>query len=134
LAAPFATRLLQRFCLADPGAELLRRWCRVAWRLTQCHTDLKDEFYKRVKIPALVRAVSQLTLEKQQLRDMHAGTGGGVVPFPGRVRPAPSTDGQAGGHAMRLPPPHAAFSRVSTTGPGTFLTLDGKRVAGGYHS
>jgi hypothetical protein len=24
---------------------------------------------------------------------------------------------------MRLPPPHAAFSRVSTTGPGTFLTL-----------
>jgi septal ring factor EnvC (AmiA/AmiB activator) len=93
--------------------------------LTQRHTDLKNEFYKRVKdtgadnedgarlratiarlrqtiagknrelaqlradVPALVRAVSQLTLENQQLRDMHAGTGGSVVPFPGRVPARP---------------------------------------------
>jgi seryl-tRNA synthetase len=88
--------------------------------LTQRHTDLKNEFYQRIKehgagnedearlratiatlrktiasknrelaqlradVPALVRAVSQLTLENQQLRDMRSGTGGSVVPFPGR--------------------------------------------------
>jgi septal ring factor EnvC (AmiA/AmiB activator) len=86
--------------------------------LTQRHTDLKTEFYQRVKergtdnedearlratiarlrktidsknrelaqlradVPALVRAVNQLTLENQQLRE--ARTGGSVVPFPGR--------------------------------------------------
>lgn len=88
--------------------------------LTQRHTDLKNEFYQRIKehgadnedearlrttiarlrktieaknrelaqlradVPALVRAVSQLTLENQQLRDMRSGAGGSVVPFPGR--------------------------------------------------
>ena len=88
--------------------------------LTQRHTDLKDEFYQRIReagadngdearlratiarlrqtiagknkelsqlradVPALVRAVHQLTLENQQLRDMHASTGGSVIPFPGR--------------------------------------------------
>jgi seryl-tRNA synthetase len=91
--------------------------------LTQRHTDLKDEFYQRIKargadnadearlrativqlrktiaaknkelaqlradVPALVRAVSQLTLENQRLRDMRASPGGSVVPFPG---PAPA--------------------------------------------
>jgi septal ring factor EnvC (AmiA/AmiB activator) len=92
--------------------------------LTQRHTDLKNEFYQRIKergagnedearlratiarlrktieaknrelaqlradVPALVRAVSQLTLENQQLRDMHASPGS-VVPFPGRKPPRP---------------------------------------------
>jgi septal ring factor EnvC (AmiA/AmiB activator) len=91
--------------------------------LTQRHTDLKNEFCKRVKdtgadnedearlratiarlrqtiaaknrelaqlrtdVPALVRAVSQLTLENQQLRDARAG--GSVVPFPGRTPARP---------------------------------------------
>jgi len=93
--------------------------------LTQRHTDLKDEFYQRIKergadngdearlratiaqlrktiagknkelaqlradVPALVRAVNQLTMENQQLRDMHASPGGSVVPFRSRapVRP-----------------------------------------------
>jgi hypothetical protein len=95
--------------------------------LTQRHTDLKNEFYQRIKehgegnedearlratiarlrktieaknrelaqlradVPALVRAVSQLTLENHQLRDMRSGTGGSVVPFPGR-QPARSRD------------------------------------------
>jgi septal ring factor EnvC (AmiA/AmiB activator) len=35
----------------------------------------------RADVPALVRAVSQLALENQQLRDMRAGSGS-VVPFP----------------------------------------------------
>jgi hypothetical protein len=88
--------------------------------LTQRHTDLKNEFYQRIKecgaanedearlratiarlrrtiagknkelaqlrtdVPALVRAVNQLTLENQQLRDTHARTSGSVIPFPGR--------------------------------------------------
>jgi hypothetical protein len=92
--------------------------------LTQRHTDLKNEFYDRIKgsgahnedearlratiarlrqtianknrelaqlradVPALVRAVSQLTLENQQLREMRAA-GGPVVPFPGRVPARP---------------------------------------------
>jgi len=92
--------------------------------LTQRHTDLKDEFYQRIRergadngdearlratiaklrqtianknkelaqlradVPALVRAVNQLTLENQQLRDMHAD-GGVVVPFPDRVPARP---------------------------------------------
>jgi len=87
--------------------------------LTQRHTDLKNEFYQRIKergspnedearlratiarlrqtiagknkelaqlradVPALVRVVHQLTLENQQLRDMHASAGR-VGPFPGR--------------------------------------------------
>jgi len=91
--------------------------------LTQRHTDLKNEFYQRVKergadnedearlratiarlrktidgknrelaqlradVPALVRAVNQLTLENQQLRDARAG--GSVVPFPRRVPARP---------------------------------------------
>ncbi|MGH3281510.1 MAG: hypothetical protein ACRDNW_20565 [Trebonia sp.] len=91
--------------------------------LTQRHTDLKNEFYQRVKergagnedearlratiarlrktidgknrelaqlradVPALVRAVNQLTLENQQLRDARAS--GSVVPFPGRVPARP---------------------------------------------
>jgi septal ring factor EnvC (AmiA/AmiB activator) len=93
--------------------------------LTQRHTDLKNEFYQRIRehgtvnedearlratiarlgktidaknrelaqlradVPALVRAVSQLTLENQQLRDMRSGTGGSVVPFPGRAPARP---------------------------------------------
>jgi septal ring factor EnvC (AmiA/AmiB activator) len=92
--------------------------------LTQRHTDLKTEFYQRIKekgadnedearlraaiaqlkktladknkelaqlradVPALVRAVNQLTLENQQLRDIHAA-GGTVVPFPGRAPARP---------------------------------------------
>jgi septal ring factor EnvC (AmiA/AmiB activator) len=92
--------------------------------LTQRHTDLKNEFYQRIKehgadnedetrlratisklrqtiasknrelaqlradVPALVRAVSQLTLENQQLRDMRTADGS-VVPFPGRVPARP---------------------------------------------
>jgi len=93
--------------------------------LTQRHTDLKTEFYRRISeagaangdearlratiarlrqtiaskntelarlradVPALVRTVHQLTLENQQLRGLHAGSGGSVIPFPGRepVRP-----------------------------------------------
>jgi septal ring factor EnvC (AmiA/AmiB activator) len=91
--------------------------------LTQRHTDLKNEFYQRVKecgadnedeaqlratiarlrktidgknrelaqaradVPALVRAINQLTLENQQLRDARAD--GSVVPFPGRVPARP---------------------------------------------
>ncbi len=93
--------------------------------LTQRHTDLKNEFYQRVRergapsedetrlratiarlkktieaknselaqaradVPSLVRAVNQLTLENQQLRDMRSGNSGTVIPFPGRgtVRP-----------------------------------------------
>lgn len=97
--------------------------------LTQRHTDLKNEFYQRIRdtgadngdevrlratiarlrqtiagknkelsqlradVPALVRAVHQLTLENQQLRDMRASTGS-VVPFPGREPARPATDGQ----------------------------------------
>jgi septal ring factor EnvC (AmiA/AmiB activator) len=94
--------------------------------LTQRHTDLKNEFYQRVRergapsedearlratiarlkktieaknselaqlradVPALVRAVSQLTLENQQLRDAHSLHGRGVVvPFPGATLPRP---------------------------------------------
>ena len=92
--------------------------------LTQRHTDLKNEFYQRIRelgadngdearlrattarlrktiegknkelaqlradVPALVRTVNQLTLENQQLRDMHAN-GSVVVPFPGRVPARP---------------------------------------------
>ena len=92
--------------------------------LTQRHTDLKNEFYQRIKehgadngdearlratiarlrktiearnrelaqlradVPALVRAVSQLTMENQQLRDARAA-GGSVIPFPGRVPARP---------------------------------------------
>jgi hypothetical protein len=92
--------------------------------LTQRHTDLKNEFYQRIRehgadnedetrlratiarlgktidaknrelaqlradVPALVRAVSQLTLENQQLRDMRTA-GGSVVPFPGRAPARP---------------------------------------------
>ena len=89
--------------------------------LTQRHTDLKDEFYQRIRdaapttddearlratiaklrqtianknkelaqlradVPALVRAVHELTLENHQLRDTRAS----VIPFPGRdpIRP-----------------------------------------------
>lgn len=92
--------------------------------LTQRHTDLKGEFYQRIRergadngdearlratiarlrktiegknrelaqlradVPALVRVVSQLTLENQQLRDAR-DAGGSVVPFPGRVPARP---------------------------------------------
>jgi len=91
--------------------------------LTQRHTDLKEEFYRRIKergaangdeerlraviarlrqtiasknkelaqlrtdVPALVRAVHQLTLENQQLRNMRASNGGELIPFP-RPKPA----------------------------------------------
>jgi septal ring factor EnvC (AmiA/AmiB activator) len=94
--------------------------------LTQRHTDLKNEFYQRVRergapsqdetrlratiarlkktieaknselaqlradVPALVRAVNQLTLENQQLRDARSRHGRGVVvPFPGDTLPRP---------------------------------------------
>jgi hypothetical protein len=94
--------------------------------LTQRHTDLKDDFYQRIRergagngdearlratiaqlrktiasknkelaqlradVPALVRAVSQLTLVNQKLRDRHASPGGSVVPFPGQAPVRPS--------------------------------------------
>jgi chromosome segregation ATPase len=93
--------------------------------LTQRHTDLKDEFYQRIRergsanedearlratiarlrqtiasknkelaqlradVPALVRAVNQLTMENQQLRDTHASAGCSVIPFPGRAPARP---------------------------------------------
>lgn len=38
----------------------------------------------RADVPALVRAVHQLTLENQQLRDNHANPGASVIPFPAR--------------------------------------------------
>jgi seryl-tRNA synthetase len=93
--------------------------------LTQRHTDLKNEFYQRVRergapsedetrlratiarlkktieaknselaqaradVPALVRAVNQLTLENQQLRGMRSSAGGSVVPFPAQQPPRP---------------------------------------------
>lgn len=93
--------------------------------LTQRHTDLKDEFYQRIKergganedearlratiatlrktiasknkelaqlradVPALVRAVNQLTTENQKLRGMHASSGSSVIPFPGRAPARP---------------------------------------------
>jgi hypothetical protein len=92
--------------------------------LTQRHTDLKDEYYRRIRergaanqdeerlratitklkktidaknkeltrlredVPALIRAVNQLTLENQQLRDAQAGNGS-VVPFPCRAPARP---------------------------------------------
>jgi septal ring factor EnvC (AmiA/AmiB activator) len=85
--------------------------------LTQRHTDLKTEFYARVRerggssevddrlratitrlkntianknteleqlradVPALVRTISVLTLENQQLREAHDQAGSTVVPF-----------------------------------------------------
>jgi septal ring factor EnvC (AmiA/AmiB activator) len=88
--------------------------------LTQRHTDLKNEFYQRIRergapnedearlratiarlkqtiagknkelaqlradVPALVRAIHELTLENHQLRDMRASTGASVISFPGR--------------------------------------------------
>jgi len=91
--------------------------------LTQRHTDLKDEFYQRIRergavnedearlratiarlrqtiagknkelsqlradVPALVRAVHQLTLENQQLRDARAD--GSVIPLTGRMPARP---------------------------------------------
>jgi len=94
--------------------------------LTQRHTDLKDDFYQRIRergagngdearlratiaqlrktiasknkelaqlradVPALVRAISQLTLENQKLRDRRASPGGSVVPFPGQAPVQPS--------------------------------------------
>ena len=42
----------------------------------------------RADVPALVRAVNQLTVENQRLRDAHASNGS-VVPFPGRVPARP---------------------------------------------
>lgn len=45
----------------------------------------------RTDVRALVRVVNQLTLENQQLRDMHADADGNVIPFPGR-KPARSRD------------------------------------------
>lgn len=95
--------------------------------LTQRHTDLKAEFYKRISergapnedearlradnarlrkslakkgkelaqaradVKALVRAVNQLTVENQQLRDAqsHRDRGSVVVPFPGAAQPRP---------------------------------------------
>ena len=92
--------------------------------LTQRHTDLKNEFYQRIRergadnedearlratiaqlrqtiaaknkelaqlradVPALVRAVNQLTLENQQLRDAGADSGS-IVPFPSRASARP---------------------------------------------
>jgi len=95
--------------------------------LTQRHTDLKNEFYQRVRergapsedearlraiiarlkktieaknrelaqlradVPSLVRAVNQLTMEIQQLRDAQSrrDRSGVVVPFPGAALPRP---------------------------------------------
>jgi hypothetical protein len=42
----------------------------------------------RADVPALVRAVNQLTLENQELRSMRAAAGT-VVPFPGRAPARP---------------------------------------------
>ncbi|WP_405785887.1 hypothetical protein [Streptomyces sp. NBC_01367] len=89
--------------------------------LTQCHLDLKNEFYERVKergatpdaearlrativklkqtiankneeldqlradVPALVRAVNQLTLENQRLRERLDQPAANVIPLPGRT-------------------------------------------------
>ncbi len=43
----------------------------------------------RADVPALVRAVNQLTMENQQLRDMRASSGSSVIPFPSRAPARP---------------------------------------------
>lgn len=42
----------------------------------------KELAQHRADVPALVRAVNQLTMENQRLRDMHANTVDSIIPFP----------------------------------------------------
>jgi hypothetical protein len=108
------------------GIDVLAVELHRAQRQHPRHTDLKDEFYQRVKargadngdearlraaiarlkktiegknrelaqlradVPALVRAVNQLTLENQQFRDAQSRHGRSVVvPFPAAAPPRP---------------------------------------------
>lgn len=71
-----------------PDAEIRLR-ATVA-KLKQTIASKNEELSQlRADVPALVRAVHQLILENQQLRDMHANPGASIIPFPGRepVRP-----------------------------------------------
>jgi septal ring factor EnvC (AmiA/AmiB activator) len=72
---------------ADNGDEVRLRATIARLKKTLAAKN-KELAQLRADVPALVRAVNQLTLENQQLRDMRT-TGGTVVPFPGRAPARP---------------------------------------------
>ena len=72
---------------ADNGDEARLRATIAKLRQTIANKN-KELAQLRADVPALVRAVNQLTLENQQLRDAHAGSGS-VVLFPGRAPARP---------------------------------------------
>jgi hypothetical protein len=76
---------------ADPHGNIgLSRFRRsLAWHIARRPNGLVALAQLRADVPALVRAVYQLTLETQQLRDMRTTTGGSVVPLTGRMPARP---------------------------------------------
>ena len=127
--------------------------------LTQRHTDLKNEFYQRIKergadnedearlratiarlrktiagknkelaqlradVPALVRAVNQLTLENQQLRDAHAGQRQRrPVPRPGTRPPPRLTTRQEDTVMPSIPVDAVRRHRTRRAAPGSSAT------------
>jgi hypothetical protein len=70
----------------------------------------------RADVPALVRAVHQLTLENQQLRDMHASPGASIIPFPARE---PARPPRLTAHQEKACPRPAAPAPAAGTTPTT---------------
>ena len=70
----------------------------------------------RVDVPALVRVVNQLTLENQQLRDMHASPGASIIPFPARE---PARPPRLTAHQEKACPRPAAPAPAAGTTPTT---------------
>jgi septal ring factor EnvC (AmiA/AmiB activator) len=89
LKSEFYQRVSERGAPSEDEARLRATIARLKKTIEGKNKELAKA---RVDVPALVRAVNQLTLENQQLRDAQSrhGRGGVVVPFPGATLPRPS--------------------------------------------
>ncbi|MGH3286219.1 MAG: hypothetical protein ACRDPD_16335 [Streptosporangiaceae bacterium] len=77
----FYQRIRERGGTPDDETRLRATIAKLRQTITGKNKDLAQ---LRADVPALVRAVHQLTLENQQLRDMRASPGASVIPFPSR--------------------------------------------------
>jgi hypothetical protein len=96
----FYKRVEERGATSDAEIRLRATIARLKQTISSKNKEL-SQF--RADVPALVRAVHQLTLENQQLRGMPANPDASVIPFPAVNQPVLTTDGRP----SRRRPQHA---------------------------
>jgi septal ring factor EnvC (AmiA/AmiB activator) len=84
----FYQRVKERGVIPDVEARLRETITRLRKTIASKNEELAQF---RADVPALVRVINQLTLENQQLREIHENPDPSVIPLPSRRPPRPAT-------------------------------------------